>query len=74
MLALAQDRRHLLGRDHIVAALQKPANLQIVRMIGGDDARATVVFATTPSAIISASAADGGLIPPNSAPIKLQAT
>ena len=43
MMALAKDRDRRENRYHIVAALHRPANLQIARMIGGDEVQVFVV-------------------------------
>ena len=43
MMALAKDRAHRENRYHIVAALHRPTNLQIVRMIGGDEVQVFAV-------------------------------
>jgi ion channel POLLUX/CASTOR len=38
MIALAKDRHRLQDRSHVVAAIHRPANLDVARMIGGDGA------------------------------------
>ena len=43
MMALAKDRDRRANRYHIVAALHRPTNLQIARMIGGDEAQLFLV-------------------------------
>jgi ion channel POLLUX/CASTOR len=43
MMALAKDRDRRPNRYHIVAAVHKPTNLQIARMIGGDEAQVFAV-------------------------------
>ena len=43
LMALAKDRDRRAHRYHIVAALHRPTNLQITRMIGGDEAQVFLV-------------------------------
>lgn len=43
MMALAKDRDQRSHPYHIVAAVQRPANLQIARMIGGEEAQVFAV-------------------------------
>ena len=43
LMALAKDRDHRTHCYHIVTALHRPANLQITRMIGGDEAQVFLV-------------------------------
>jgi ion channel POLLUX/CASTOR len=43
MMALAKDRDRRAHRYHIVAAFHRPTNLQIARMIGGDEAQVFAV-------------------------------
>ena len=43
LMALAKDRVHRTHRYHIVTALHRPTNLQITRMIGGDEAQVFLV-------------------------------
>ena len=43
MMALAKDRDRRAHRYHIVAALHRPTNLQMIRMIGGDEAQVFLV-------------------------------
>ncbi len=43
MMALAKDRDRRGHRYHIVTAVQKPTNLQLARMIGGDEAQVFAV-------------------------------
>lgn len=43
LMALARDRDRRAHRYHIVAAIQRPANLQIARMIGGDESQIFMV-------------------------------
>ena len=42
-MALAKDRDHRTHRYHIVTALHRPTNLQVTRMIGGDEAQIFLV-------------------------------
>ena len=43
MMALAKDRDRRAHRYHIVTALHRPTNLEITRMIGGDEAQVFLV-------------------------------
>ena len=43
LMALAKDRDHRTHRYHIVTALHRPTNLQVTRMIGGDEAQVFLV-------------------------------
>jgi ion channel POLLUX/CASTOR len=43
MMALAKDRRQRTHRYHIVTAIHRPTNLQIARMIGGDEVQVFMV-------------------------------
>jgi voltage-gated potassium channel Kch len=43
MMALAKDRDHRPNRYHIVAALRRPTNLRLARIIGGDEAQVFAV-------------------------------
>jgi voltage-gated potassium channel Kch len=43
LMALAKDRDRRAHRHHIVTALHRPTNLQITRMIGGDEAQVFLV-------------------------------
>jgi voltage-gated potassium channel Kch len=43
MMALAKERDRRTNRYHIVAAIHRPTNLQIARMIGGDEAQVFMV-------------------------------
>ena len=43
LMALAKDRDRRGHRSHIVAALHRPTNLQLTRLIGGDEAQIFLV-------------------------------
>lgn len=43
MMALTRDREHRTQRYHIVAAIHRPTNLPVARIIGGDEAQVFAV-------------------------------
>jgi Trk K+ transport system NAD-binding subunit len=60
MIALAQDREQRANRYHVVAAIHRPANLDVARMIGGQEADVFMVDRLV-SAVIAQTCRQPGL-------------